>query len=93
MKAASALREALWAMVSDVHLETPGVDYQAHARDYLARFERLHGLKRRPAPCMASDRSEFMHEKQPSSLSPRCWPPRCCRCHPPRRRRRCCASP
>jgi thiamine kinase-like enzyme len=41
MKAASALREALWAMVSDVHLRTPGVDYKAHARDYLARFERL----------------------------------------------------
>ena len=41
MKAASALREALWAMVSDVHLKTPGVDYAAHARDYLARFERL----------------------------------------------------
>lgn len=43
MKAASALREALWAMVSDVHLKTPGVDYAAHARDYLARFERLIG--------------------------------------------------
>jgi thiamine kinase-like enzyme len=41
MKAASALREALWAMVSDVHLKTPGVDYKAHARDYLARFEKL----------------------------------------------------
>jgi thiamine kinase-like enzyme len=41
MKAASALREALWAMVSDVHLKTPGVDYQAHAKDYLARFDRL----------------------------------------------------
>jgi len=39
MKAASALREALWAMVSDVHLETPGVDYKAHARDYLARAQ------------------------------------------------------
>ena len=39
MKAASALREALWAMVSDVHLKTPGVDYAAHARDYLRRFE------------------------------------------------------
>ena len=39
MKAASALREALWAMVSDVHLRTPGVDYQAHARDYLARTD------------------------------------------------------
>jgi thiamine kinase-like enzyme len=39
MKVASALREALWAMVSDVHLKTPGVDYQAHARSYIARFE------------------------------------------------------
>jgi len=41
MKAASTLREALWAMVSDVHLRMPGVDYQAHAREYLGRFERL----------------------------------------------------
>ena len=41
MKAASVLREALWAMVSDIHLRTPGVDYKAHAREYLARFERL----------------------------------------------------
>jgi thiamine kinase-like enzyme len=41
MKAASALREALWAMVSDIHLKTPGVDYAAHAREYLRRFERL----------------------------------------------------
>lgn len=39
MKAASALREALWAMVSAVHLKTPGVDYAAHARDYLARTD------------------------------------------------------
>jgi thiamine kinase-like enzyme len=39
MKAASALREALWALVSDRHLGTPGVDYQAHAQAYLARFE------------------------------------------------------
>jgi thiamine kinase-like enzyme len=40
MKAASLLREALWAMVSDVHLKTSGVDYQAHAREYLKRLER-----------------------------------------------------
>jgi len=39
MKAASLLREALWAMVSDAHLKTPGVDYQAHAREYLRRLE------------------------------------------------------
>ena len=41
MKAASALREALWAMVSEIHLKTPGVDYQSHAREYLRRFDRL----------------------------------------------------
>jgi thiamine kinase-like enzyme len=41
MKAASVLREALWAMVSDVYLKTPGADYQAHARTYLARLDRL----------------------------------------------------
>jgi thiamine kinase-like enzyme len=40
MKAASLLREALWALVSEVHLKTPGVDYQAHAREYLGRLER-----------------------------------------------------
>ena len=40
MKAASALREALWAMVSDVHLKTPDVDYKAHARDYLQRTDK-----------------------------------------------------
>lgn len=41
MKAASALREAMWAMVSDAHLQIPGADYKAHARDYLRRFEEL----------------------------------------------------
>jgi thiamine kinase-like enzyme len=41
MKAASLLREALWAMVSDVHLKTPGAEYRAHARTYLARLDRL----------------------------------------------------
>lgn len=41
MKAASALREAMWAMVSDAHLRIPGADYKAHAQDYLNRFEEL----------------------------------------------------
>ena len=41
MKAASALREAMWAMVSDAHLHVPGADYKAHARDYLHRFDEL----------------------------------------------------
>jgi thiamine kinase-like enzyme len=39
MKAASALREATWAMVSHLHLRSPGVDYLAHARDHLARAD------------------------------------------------------
>ena len=39
MKAASALREALWSLVSDRHLKTPGVDYQSHATEYLSRTE------------------------------------------------------
>jgi thiamine kinase-like enzyme len=50
MKAASALREAMWAMVSAIHLSAPGADYDAHAGDYLrrtdlalARFAERHG--------------------------------------------------
>ena len=50
MKAASALREAMWALVSDIHLKIPGADYRAHARTYLeltdravASFNERHG--------------------------------------------------
>ena len=39
MKVASALREAVWAMVSAIHLAVPGADYRAHAANYLARTE------------------------------------------------------
>jgi thiamine kinase-like enzyme len=39
MKVASALREAAWAMVSAIHLAAPGVDYRAHAAEYLRRTE------------------------------------------------------
>lgn len=39
MKVASALREAVWAMVSAVHLAVPGADYSAHVADYLARTD------------------------------------------------------
>jgi len=39
MKVASALREAMWAMVSAMHLAAPGADYRAHATDYLSRTE------------------------------------------------------
>ena len=38
MKVAAALREALWGMVSEIHLAAPGVDYEAYAQKYLARF-------------------------------------------------------
>jgi len=40
MKTASTLREAMWAMVSELHLSAPGVDYVAHANEYLRRYER-----------------------------------------------------
>jgi thiamine kinase-like enzyme len=39
MKVASALREALWALVSEVHVRVPGVDYRVHANDFFARTE------------------------------------------------------
>jgi thiamine kinase-like enzyme len=41
MKTASALREAVWGMVSEIHLNAPGVDYVAYAKEYLARHERM----------------------------------------------------
>ncbi|WP_293866427.1 choline/ethanolamine kinase family protein [uncultured Alsobacter sp.] len=40
MKVASTLREAVWALVSGIHLRKPGVDYAGYATDYLARTER-----------------------------------------------------
>jgi thiamine kinase-like enzyme len=39
MKTASTLREAMWGMVSELHLNAPGVDYVAHANEYLGRYE------------------------------------------------------
>ncbi|MFO1151673.1 MAG: choline/ethanolamine kinase family protein [Alsobacter sp.] len=39
MKVASTLREAVWAMVSDLHLRRPGADYHAHAAEYLSRTD------------------------------------------------------
>jgi len=39
MKVASALREALWAMVSELHLDAPGADYAAYGKICLAKFE------------------------------------------------------
>lgn len=39
MQCASLLREAMWAMVSDLHLSAPGVDYAAYAAENLDRLE------------------------------------------------------
>jgi thiamine kinase-like enzyme len=41
MKTASALREAIWGMVSEIHLNAPGVDYVAYAQEYLSRYTRV----------------------------------------------------
>jgi thiamine kinase-like enzyme len=38
MQCASLLREAMWAMVSAIHLSAPGVDYPTYARENLARL-------------------------------------------------------
>lgn len=38
MQCASLLREAMWAMVSDLHLAAPGADYRAYARENLDRL-------------------------------------------------------
>ena len=42
MKVAAALREAMWGMVSELHLSAPGVDYVAYAAEYVSRFEAIH---------------------------------------------------
>ena len=39
---ASALREAVWGMISELFLAAPGVDYIAYAKEYLGRFEAVH---------------------------------------------------
>jgi thiamine kinase-like enzyme len=39
MQCASLLREAMWAMVSDLHLSAPGVDYCAYAAENLDRLD------------------------------------------------------
>jgi len=38
MRCAALLREAMWAMVSEIFLAAPGADYDAHARDHLGRL-------------------------------------------------------
>lgn len=50
MQCASLLREAMWAMVSDLHLSAPGANYRDYARENLQKlgeslthFTRTHG--------------------------------------------------
>ena len=38
MQCTSLLREAMWAMISDLHLAAPGADYTAYARENLAKL-------------------------------------------------------
>jgi thiamine kinase-like enzyme len=38
MQCASLLREAMWSMVSELHLDTPGVDYIAYTEENLTRL-------------------------------------------------------
>lgn len=38
MQAASLLREAMWAMVSDLHLSAPGANYRAYATENLEKL-------------------------------------------------------
>ncbi len=39
MKCASLLREAMWSMVSELHLDAPGVDYVAYTDENLERLD------------------------------------------------------
>jgi thiamine kinase-like enzyme len=40
MQCASLLREAMWSMVSEIHLSAPGADYAAYTNENLERLER-----------------------------------------------------
>ena len=39
MQVASLLREAMWSMVSELHLDAPGVDYVAYTEENLVRLD------------------------------------------------------
>jgi thiamine kinase-like enzyme len=40
MQCAALLREAMWSMVSELHLTTPGVDFAAYAEENLTRLDK-----------------------------------------------------
>jgi len=39
MQCASLLREAMWSMISELHLQAPGADYVAYTAENLARLD------------------------------------------------------
>ncbi len=39
MQCAALLREAMWSLVSEIHLKTPGVDFAAYAAENFARLD------------------------------------------------------
>jgi thiamine kinase-like enzyme len=39
MQCASLLRETMWSLVSELHLDAPGVDYEAYTAENLTRFD------------------------------------------------------
>lgn len=41
MQVTALVREAMWAMVSDIHLAAPGADYKAYATENLGKLEGL----------------------------------------------------
>ena len=43
MQCASLLRETMWSLVSEIHLDGPGVDYIAYTAENLARLEQALG--------------------------------------------------
>lgn len=40
MQCASLLREAMWSMVSEIHLSAPGADYETYTQENLERLDR-----------------------------------------------------
>lgn len=46
MQCASLLREAMWAMVSEIHLNAPGVDYRAYAKQNIDKLTAASDLYR-----------------------------------------------
>ena len=50
MKVAAALREAMWGMISELYLASPGVNYVAYAAEYVSRFDSILETYRKDFP-------------------------------------------